>query len=315
MTRFPQGASAGQSPQWKASGRAVAPGPANLATSTSSSAKNQHPQQQQQQQQQQGRTEQLRQQQQQKALLSSNVHQTQFSFGLSGQTHLAGGSSNLPCTSAAAMATGSRQNSVFKNGSAGGNGSPRASTSSKSGPATASSLQPVLPVQQPTPAAKNSPSSSSSILKSPPPASNRNMSSILGHPHITPASTSSNTAKFQQHSQQKQSFHQPQHFFSTSYIQAAQYCQSNAGTSFASFYQQRLSERQSQQQNSLCASSSLTLATSSDPAKAAAAAAGGVKGLTPVSASAFPYIQTVSSPVSAKPPADQKAAAAPGNQC
>ncbi|KAJ6793043.1 protein TIME FOR COFFEE-like [Iris pallida] len=252
---FPQGASAGR--------------PANSATSTSS-AKNQLPHEQQQRQ------------QQQKSLLSSNVHhQTHISFGLSGQTHLAGGSSNSSFTSAAAMAAGSRQScSILKIGSAGGNGSPRASTSSKSGPASASLLEP---------GARNSPSSSPSPAP-PPPASNQNPSSILGHPHITSAST----AKFQQHS-----LHQPQRFFSNSYIQAAQYFQSGAGTSFASFYQQRLSERQSQQQQQ----SSLALAGSSDPAK----------GLTAVSASAFPC--AVSSPVSAKPPADQKAAAAPGNQC
>ncbi|KAJ6839565.1 protein TIME FOR COFFEE-like [Iris pallida] len=319
MSRFSQGALAGlppsiiqsataaQSPQWKASGRAATSGPANSATSSSSSAKNQVPQQQQQQQQQQARN----QQQHQQTLLGSNMHQTQISFGMSsskavgvsGQTHLAGGSGNSPLASAA----GSPQSAVSKSSAGnggGGNGSPRASSTSKSGPPPPTLLSPALPVHQQTPAGKNSPSSSSSNLKSSSPANNRNMTSILGHPQITPASNSSSNTKFQQQSQQqqqqKQSFHQPQLFFSSPYLQAAQSSQPNVAAAAANFYQQqrRQSEQhahqhsqQSQQQNStnsgvlsLCPSS-LTLAGSSptsDPAKAASAAAAGVmKGLAP----------------------------------
>ncbi|KAJ6810607.1 protein TIME FOR COFFEE-like [Iris pallida] len=307
-----QGASAAQSPQWKASVRSSTPGPANPATTSSSpSAKNQLPQQQQQQQQhQQGRN----QQQHQQALLSSNVHQTQISFGVSsskavgvsGQPHLAGGSSNSSLA-AASIAAGSPQSSVSKSSAGnggGGNGSPRASSSSKSGQPPPTLLSPALPLhQQQAPATKNSPSPSPSNLKSSSPANNRSMTSILGHPQITPATNSSSSTKFQQqsqqqqqqqlqHQQQKQSFHQPQLFFSNPnpYIQAAQSSQSNAAAAAANFYQQqrRHSEQQSQQHSqqqqqqqqqnstnsgvlSLCPSS-LTLAGSSptsDPAKAA----------------------------------------------
>lgn len=216
------------------------------------------------------------------------------------QQQLAGANSiqTSMSVSAAASSVGSPPTSVSK----GAGSSPRASGGSKTGPPNTT-----LPLQQPT-LSKNSvagPSRKSS------PVSNRNVSSILGQPHIT-SSPSSITKSHQQHQQLQQQNLQLQHpvhkqqqlppahiFFTNSYL-PSQSPHSNAAAAVTPGYHQRRSSEQQQQQPqpnspsissgmlSLCAPALTvagTQAATSDPAKAvaaaaaAAAAANSVKGL------------------------------------
>ncbi|GAV90509.1 hypothetical protein CFOL_v3_33918 [Cephalotus follicularis] len=248
-----------QSSQWKNSVRTTtsqAPSP-SLASSTSSSPKNLV--------QQQGRSQQ---------------NHTQISFAGNPKTSIAPQGQQAPNSNQSQsppMVVGSPTTSISK----GAGGSPRttASTSSgnKGGQASNLSSQQV----------KNSPSSVPSRKSSP--VSGRNISSILGNPHVT--STSSTGTKTQLQQQQppqqipKHTLHQPQLFFSNAaYMQAqAQHSASttSSATAMSGYYIQR--NQQQQQQSVLSASSSsgmlslcppVTLSNSSttDPARAAAAA-------------------------------------------
>ncbi|KAG1368762.1 protein TIME FOR COFFEE [Cocos nucifera] len=309
-----QGGSPSQSPQWKASiTRAATPAPPQSAARPV--AKNNPPPQQQ------GRAP-------QQQSFPAQSHQTQISFSMKAVP--AGGTSNPPSSSAPAIAIGSPPNSVSKSA----NANPRASASAKLG-SSASHLS--LPQRS---SAKSCVSSSGQ--ESSPVSNNRNVTSMLGQPHIAPAPNSSAKPQQQQAQQsqkQQQPFPQAQFLFSNPYVQA-QPPHSNAGASApGGYHQRRQSElppsqraQQQQQLNSTPGSSGMlalgTSALTTDPAKAAAAAANGMKGMPPpgflhpahlavaaqsasgaphpLMPASFPYLSVPAA--SLKPAADQKPA-------
>ncbi|KAI0516401.1 hypothetical protein KFK09_009075 [Dendrobium nobile] len=295
-----QSGASSQAAQWKPSARAANPASAAaLAVATPSaspSAKNnQIPLQQQVRSQQPPTTHQTHQ-------ISFSVSPAAKVGGQSGQ-HLAAAGNNSAASAAATIAVGSPQNSVSKSSSS----SPHSSTIAKSAPPP-SPVLPVLPFQKQQ-SGKNS-SSSSTI--SPLPATNRNMPSILGTPHITTAQNlGSKSQPPSQHLQQsqmpKQHSPQAQLFYSYPYMQS-QASQSDAAAAAAGYFQQH-HRRQSDQQRqnstpsstgmlSLGPSSSLSLSAATDPSKVGGAAnSGNSKNLMPASLLQHPsQFATISQP-------------------
>ncbi|KAA8527584.1 hypothetical protein F0562_034701 [Nyssa sinensis] len=262
LSAFPQNlvqsgsSSPAQSPQWKNSTRtATSQVPASLASSIPSSLKN-LPQQQ-------ARTQQ---------------NHTQISFGASPKSSQASQGQQVPSgnqSPSPPMVIGSPTTSSISKGTG---GSPRTTTSTSTGNKAAQHS--TLSSQQ----AKNSPSVPSRKSS---PVGGRNVSSILGNPHITTSSLSGTKSQMQQQQQQQQHQiqKQTQLFFSpNTYLQAqAPYSTSSTASATSGYYLQRRCPEQPQQSQgssatsstgmlSLCPQITLTSAVTSDPAKAAAAA-------------------------------------------
>ncbi|KAJ9700315.1 hypothetical protein PVL29_005893 [Vitis rotundifolia] len=306
---FVQGSSSpGQSPQWKNSVRTSTSQVPTLAlSSTASSLKNIS--------QQQGRSQQ------------SHI---QISFAANPKSSAAPQGQQAPNSNQSPsppMVVGSPTSLSKSTG-----GSPRttpASTGNKTGQASSLSSQ----------QAKNSPSVPSRKSS---PVGGRNVTSILGNPHITSSNNGPKPPMQQQQQQQqqlsKQSLQQTQLFFSSPYLQT-QGPHSTTSTSSASsgyYLQRRRSEQQPQQQQpqgssgtsstgmlTLCPPVTLASASTSDPARAIAAAGSNMKGGGLPSQgiihaaqfaaaqssgnphSLFPYVHAVPTAVQVKP-AEQK---------
>ncbi|KAL0921682.1 hypothetical protein M5K25_008779 [Dendrobium thyrsiflorum] len=311
-----QSGASSQPAQWKPSARAANPASAAALSvttpSASSSVKNNQIPLQQQVRSQQPPTHQTHQ-------ISFSVSPAAKVGGQSGQQHLAaaGNNSATSLSSTATIAVGSPQNSVSKSSSS----SPHSSTIAKSAPPP-SPVLPVLPFQKQQ-SGKNS-SSSSTI--SPLPATNRNMPSILGTPHITaPQNLGSKPQPSSQHLQQsqmpKQHSPQAQLFYSYPYMQSHA-SQSDAAAAAAGYFLQQHHRRQSEQQRQNSApsstgmlslgpsSSSLSLSAATDPSKVSGAAnSSNSKNLMPASLLQHPaQFATISQPSNG---ANAAAAAAP----
>ncbi|KAG2727518.1 hypothetical protein I3760_01G160600 [Carya illinoinensis] len=301
-----------QSPQWKNSGRTATsqvPSP-SLSSSNSSSLKN-HPQHQ-------GRTQQSHTQ-------ISFVANAKSSAAVQGQQPPSSNQSASPPVMVGSPTTSSMSKSA--------GGSPRTtattSTANKAGQGSTMSSQP----------AKNSPSVPSRKSS---PVGGRNVTSILGNPHV--ASTSSPATKSQLPQQQpppqnlsKQGMQQAQLVFSP-YMPAP--TGTTSGPSVGGYYLQR-NRREQQQQPlgssgtsstgmlSLCPPVTLANTSTSDPAKAVAAASNMIGGSLPSQGilhvtqfggaqssgnphqllPSFSYVHAVPTPVQVKP-AEQKQPAA-----
>ncbi|XP_057475867.1 protein TIME FOR COFFEE-like isoform X2 [Actinidia eriantha] len=322
LSAFPQNlvqsnssSSPAQSPQWKNSTRTNSQGqvPPSLASSTASPLKN-FPQQQ-------ARTQ---------------PSHTQISFGGSQKSSAppqGQQASNTHQSPSPPMVVGSPTTSSFSRGAS---GSPRTTTtSSQCNKAT-----------QPSTLSSHQPRNSASIpSRKSSPVGGRNVTSMLGNPHITSLSTGAKPQMQQQQQQQqqqhqqqlsKQNVNQPQLFFTPAYLQPHSTSSSPTASATSGYYLQRRRPDQQQQSLqpqgssastsstgmlSLCPPVSLASATTSDAkavAAAAAAAASNMKGgglpshsillpaqFTTPSSGGFSYGHAVPAAVQVKP-AEQK---------
>ncbi|KAL6971470.1 hypothetical protein U1Q18_031147 [Sarracenia purpurea var. burkii] len=267
-----------QSPQWKNSARSNSQVP---SSSTASSLKN-FPQQQQ------ARTQQSH---------------TQISFGASQKQssvaapHVQQAPSSHHQSPSPPMVVGSPTTSSISKSGAGG-GSPRttSATSASQGnkaaqPSTLSSHQ--SKNSTPVPSRKSSP------------VGGRNVTPMLGNPHVTSSSNNGMKLQMQQQQQQltkQQSVQQSQQlFFTPAYLQAQTAHSSGGPISSASatsgYYLHRRRNEQHQQSQQPQGGSCSTSSTTSDAKAAAVVAASNVKG--------FSYVQNVPTAVHVKP-AEQK---------